>query len=246
MTLKSLFLSVLLTFCWQIHSKAQVRLIDHILIVNGSIGQSSDSKKYQEGIDFIKKSIHKNYQIQSVDVVGNYSEWERAIQQLKAESSKSFLLVFYGHSNSTPNDIHFHFEGKDLKISEAGKFLKEAGVNAGIIWSSECGKRAVKMFANKNVKILGAMELEDMDNEPALSEVLGNVLSEGVDRNNDKVADLCEIHQQAKNQVNLWYQIRDLIQLETIVLDGDGDGKGTIVPEEKDRLQGVKLGLKMK
>ncbi len=148
------------------------------------------------------------------------------------------MVIFLGHANSTAKDINYNLLGTDITLSEMQSHLKTEKISGklGIIWALEAGTRATKILGAKNRLILAAAETEDRDNEPALNEVIDKLFEpNAADKNGDKLVSLAEMQVVAKQQIREWYQERGLVQLEKIILDGNGDGIGTVAPSPLDK-----------
>lgn len=235
--------------------------VSSVWIFSGHPGSEDQNEVFADKVESIRKTLSQDYHVTNenihsyVNVGDNSSSPCTKENILKAfinineavKKGQNCLIIFLGHANSTAKDIHFNLPGSDLSIKELSKAInpvKKQG-SLGIIWAVESGERAVKLFRNKNCTLLASAETEDRDNEPVLNEMFDKLLDKNlVDTNKDGMVTFLEMHTLAKKEVKKWYQDKGLIQLEKIILDGDGNGIGTSAPSSADAKRANKTILK--
>ncbi len=234
--------------------------ITSVWIFCGQSGDSQNLTKFQNKIETIKKALINQYHIDSKNLhiyfnLGGLSyesckksDMLSAFESINKSTKRGEhgLVLFLGHANSMPKDINYNLPGEDLSIKELAKKINRTVTSGklGIIWAVESGERAVKLLKNKNLVILAAAETEDRDNEPVLNEIIETLFNKNlVDLNKDGTVDFTEMQIIAKNAVKQWYAIKKLIQLEKIILDGDGNGIGTAAPSPVDKQESKKITL---
>ena len=228
---------------------AQTSAHSNIWLISSDLSNSSDHSKYVTGTNQLEQILSDRYQVKKTSIISNFEELEKALSTLlkNKKNGKCPLIIFYGHANSTPNDVHFHLEGDDLSIRELGKRLKATPGSIGIIWSAEAGRSIITLMKGTGHVIMAAAELEDKDNEPVMSDLLVNILKTfTIHSDQNKQVNLASIQEEAKQQIKNWYTEKHLIQLETILMDGNGDGIGTITPDDADLKGGQQVILKLR
>jgi len=235
--------------------------ISSVWIFSGHPGMDEKQETFKSKIMSIQKTLIEDYNLNTKEIHlyinkgGNSSlactkenvliAFNKINQLIK--QGENCLVIFLGHANSTAKDIHYNLPGRDISMKELSKNINpvKGQGSLGIIWAVESGERAVKMLANKNLVVLASAETEDRDNEPVLNEIFEKLLNKNlVDENKDGNVSFFELHRLAKKEVKKWYQDRGLIQLEKIILDGDGNGVGTSAPSPTDAKKAKKIILK--
>jgi len=236
-------------FCPISNLYAQTSAHSNIWLISSDLSNSDDQSKYITGTNQLKQVLSDHYQVKKTILISNLEEWNKAFSTLLThkKNGKCPLLIFYGHANTTPNDVHFHLKGDDISIKKVGKCLKATTGSISIIWSAEAGRSIIPIMKGTGHVIMAASELEDKDNEPVMSDLLVDILKTfTIHSNQNKQVTLADIHQEAKQQIKNWYTERQLIQLETILMDGNGDGIGTITPDDADLKGGKQVILKLR
>ncbi|TKG93796.1 hypothetical protein EYV94_16260 [Puteibacter caeruleilacunae] len=255
------FLTTLLCILTFIGYSQSTQSISSIWIISGHPGDQHYEQKYQQKIEEIQlmlttalnvpeKSIHILFHDNKT--LGKPCTKENVLEALTSVNKeltkgKRPLIIFLGHANTTPKDVLLNLPGEDISVKTIAQKLnsQKPASELGIIWSADSGKRAVKLLSRSHRVILAAVETEDRDNEPVLSEVIENMfMPEKVDQNNDHQISFIEMHAIAKAEVKKWYANQSLIQLESIVIEGNADGKGTAAPAQEDKQLANKFMLK--
>lgn len=247
--MKKSYLLFLIILLGQIHfAFCQNSVISNVWIVSSNFAHSSDAKEINDRVKTLASKLEKSYQIKKIDYLENYTQWKKITSNTAIPNNKEkLLIIFYGHSNSKANDLFFHFKGKDLSINEAKIDLKKIKSNLVILWCSEAGTKATRFLSSTKRVIIASTELEDLDNAPAALELLPEIIDNShIDFNNNKQVDLVELQRAIKTELEQWYQSQNLVQLESVIIDGDGDGTGTMVPNDNDKTEAEKIVFQLK
>ncbi len=109
------------------------------------------------------------------------------------------------------------------------------GGTLNLILTTACGGRAVVHAAGPRRAVMAATDAVEGYDETVFPDALIQSLeSPSTDADRDGRVSLTELFQAAKGRVDAVYRERGCIQTEHAVLDGDGDGRATRRPAEKD------------
>ncbi len=249
--MRILDLMILILFCWNTMYavEPEKEAISSVWIICGYPSDGNKDQKFINTINSIKLSFLNDLGISKESLEVYYFQGNQNFKPCAQEnilkacsdisaSRRNSLVIFLGHTYSTVEGVNYSLPGPDVRLKEMAHALnkKNSDKKLAVIWACEAGEKATKILGAKNRIILATAETEDRDNEPVLDEVIARVLSPKVsntDGNNE--ISFTELHDTAKKLVKEWYEKKGFIQLEKIILDGDGDGVGTIAPAEVDK-----------
>lgn len=166
------------------------------------------------------------------------------------QAGRNVWLLVMGHANDAPGDVRFNLPGDDLSGKELGGWLKmdqEAPGALNVILTTACSGRAVAHLSGAGRSVLAATNPTEGYDETVFPEALVQSLeSAASDADKDGALSMTEIFLAAKGRVDAVYRARGCIQTEHAVLDGDGDGRATQRPSEKDAAAATGAGHSLK
>jgi hypothetical protein len=157
-------------------------------------------------------------------------------------------VLFLGHSNSATGGVRFNVSGEDPSARDIGEKLSKAAPGADIVLfvATEAGGKYLKDLAAPGRIVVCSQEADVKDNEPIFSDELATALADPqTDSDGDGFVSVLELFLATSERVKGFYESEKLIQTEKALLDGDGDGRGTALPSEKDAAPARERGLKV-
>ncbi len=155
-------------------------------------------------------------------------------------------LIFIGHANSTRTGASFNLPGPDLTETELRNALEQTPPRGPLVFicTQAASGRWVRAIAGEQRFIFAATRSYEQDNETELPAVLASVLAgKGADANGDGVVSLLEIFEQCRTGVQDAFTSRGFLQMETPMLEANGDGRPTARPAPEDAEAAARIGL---
>ncbi|MCX7044614.1 MAG: hypothetical protein NTX50_03875 [Candidatus Sumerlaeota bacterium] len=235
-----------------------------IWIFMGLPGDEAHHRQYSETIRSWMDSFQGQFGVPEKDIAVLYGAGElkpypdcareNLLKELKriseaAQTTRPLWIIFAGHSNSNKAGVYFNIPGPDISAKEIGDALgRKPGdaLNASargqmlIFLTTAASGKYLKDLAAPGRVIVCASEVKEADNETEFPHALAETLTDRKsDLDGDGVLSALEIFQETKRRVEEIYQQDNLIQKEQTMLDGDGDGRATTRPADRDA-QGAK------
>jgi hypothetical protein len=230
----------------------------------GLPGDVSHQELFSQITDRLTKVMNQRYGVNRKDITvlydksvdnsyltNNYETMAKELERICTYSveNRPLWIFFLGHSNSKAGNVNFNLPGKDISSRTIGSYLSKADKDSKMVLfqTTSASGKFLKQLATPGRIIISATDVNTPDNETeyplALVEVLEDPKS---DLNQDGYLSVFEIFCETKRKVEAVYEKDNLFQDEHALLDGNGDGRGTGLPSERDALptQNMKLHIK--
>lgn len=173
-------------------------------------------------------------------------EHEFGLIRERARGGRPTWLFLLGHSNSTPDSVHFNLAGPDMSAVDLAKGLGDLPARPAtvVFLTTSAGGKYLPFLARRGRILIAATEAEAEDNETEFPHVLPDVLEDAAaDADNDGFLSVLEIFRATRAAVLERYASQGFVVTERAVLDGNGDGVGTAQPAADDAVPAARVGL---
>ena len=163
-----------------------------------------------------------------------------------ARPDAAVWFIFIGHANQTRTGANFNLSGPDLTEKDLREALDGAAAQGPLVLvcTHAASGRWVRPLAGTNRLILAATRTFDPENETELPVALAAALeAPRTDANGDGLVTLLELFEACRSGVAAIYESRKLIQMESPILEANGDGRATARPAPEDAAAAARIGL---
>jgi hypothetical protein len=159
------------------------------------------------------------------------------VELAKNEEEGPFWVILVGHANTVAGGSKFNLPEKDISASEFGRHLADLRPGAPLVlWATTTSSYPfLRAVSAPGRVVVSANNRKDIENETLFPHAFAAALqSPESDLNGDARLSVAELFLATKSAILKRYENEDLIVKEHAVLDGNGDGYGTMRPSRKD------------
>ena len=142
------------------------------------------------------------------------------------------LVVLIGHGTEREGKASFNLTGPDLTPTELGLMLDQlAPRRVAVVNTGSASGGFIPGLAGPGRTVITATRSGRENNETWFAGFFADALAkDGSDLDKDGRISLYEAFEYARREVNRYYDEKKLLVTEHALLDGDGDGEGTMEP----------------
>ena len=146
-------------------------------------------------------------------------------------------IFFLGHANSAHSQVRYNLPGPDIRFGEIAAALRTADVSNGmaIFLTTAASGKCLKELAAPGRVLVTATSPAESDNETDFPHALVETLeAPSTDLDADGYVSILEVFSETVRRVRGLYEAQGLVLTECALLDGNGDGRGSALPDEED------------
>lgn len=162
---------------------------------------------------------------------------ERRITSLKSTLKKEdvFWVFFLGHADDSNRHALFHLPGPDMDEQGVGELFQNIPCEEQVFWLTHaCSGLFLKSLSNPGRILITATVADTEINETEFPKALVFAAQQDpkiLDTNKDGKVSIREVFEATANQVEFIFKSDSRVPTEHALLDDNGDGKGTELPE---------------
>jgi hypothetical protein len=220
----------------------------HLLVVTGVSGDPAYSQKFHEWavklIDAAGKhgvaADHVVYLSEKPELGRNAGKSTRENVQgafmtlrQKTQPGDAVLIVLIGHGSGEGGDPRFNLPGPDLTVKDYEQSLAALeDRKVALVNTASASGGFVDALTARGRTVIAATRSGMERNETIFARFFIDAYAgTGADADKDNQVSLLEAYTFAVKEVDRWYKEQNRLVTEHAVLDDDGDGKGTAVPD---------------
>jgi hypothetical protein len=242
--------------------RVSVEPVAHVWVFMGHPGDAEHLTCYGELVTRLTRVLGERFgiaekQMTVLFAAGDKPPWlpctkENLLAELDrvralAAAGKHAWIFFLGHANSDRAGVRYNVPGPDPALGEIAEHLRDGGTEMALViflTTAAAGKFLQELAAPGRI-LVAATEPQQPDNETEFPQALVQTLEDAAaDLDRDGSVTLLEIFRETSRRVRELYTKEGFVATEQAVLDGDGDGRGTAMPAQKDALPAQTVKLK--
>jgi len=235
-----------------------------IWVFMGLPGDTEHEAQYTLTTERIIRALQAGFDIQKDDITVlfgsgiqkrypacNADNLTRELERIcvQSRSPRPIWIFFLGHSSSTRIGVNFNLAGRDLSSRDIAKHLNGVRDKCDMVifLTTAAAGKYVKDLSMPGRVLVCATDPTAEDNETEFPHAMAEVLEDpNSNLDGDGYLSVLEIFRETKRKVEVIYKRDKLVQDERPLLDGNGDGRGTGRPSERDALPAGHMKLKLK
>ena len=222
----------------------------HVLIITGTGGEPAYSQRFHEWATKLADAAITKHSVPAANVLylseapdkggrldgkSDKATVERAFATLaqKSQPGDAILIVLIGHGSAEGGEPRFNLPGPDLTAKDYARLLGQLeGRRVALVNAASASGAFLDALSLRGRTVVTATRSGQERNETIFAKFFVDAYAgSSSDMDKDGKVSLLEAYTYAAKETERWYKEQNRLLTEHAVLDDDGDGKGTALPD---------------